>query len=252
MIDSLINLSSLILFIALGMFFYSRKKIKSVSHEEKDADTWRKYRKFSLIAMLIAVVLIAVLSPHKSSRNITTKNLPETTSSTVTETEPVKTSPTLKIKPEEFQQRFNQVMHTDIGEMGASGAFDIGSPQIQPGTKRDFVKYSYNGFNVTLTEYVDKNTGAIQEIAILVPINNDTGKDAVLADMTAAILIFTASIEATDVSFKEGDAADIYEKLGMNLPAEEWVKNTETSRKGMKYSKKVIPKTGFEFSIVAE
>lgn len=157
---------------------------------------------------------------------------------------------TLHINPTDFQQNYNQIMATEMGEMGASGMFNMPTPQIQKGNGQDVVQYTFED-GVIFMELIDPNTNEIKEIMItaMLPSGNT---DAMRANLMAGLMLYVASLRATNLNLTSNDVQAIQNELGLNQSVDKWLNATSTSRGNIKYSKQIIPKVGMAFTISAQ
>ncbi len=154
-----------------------------------------------------------------------------------------KAEPTLHVKPEVFQQRYNEYLHSRGGILGESGALDIGEPEIKKGSVNDAVVYANNELNLALNQTIDKKTGEIKEVFTTAVI---AGKDTqtIQASLMCALVSYNALIYAVDPN---ADIDKIQENLGLHESAGEWIKNTDTTYNKIKYFKMVMKGIGLSF-----
>lgn len=155
---------------------------------------------------------------------------------------------TLHLTPLTFQQRYNQIMTTEMGEFGASGTLNIGVPQIESGQVQDVVQYVF-GNSAILMEIIDKNTGEIKEIMVTAMLSQDP--ETFRANLMYGFLIYVASIKATNPNLNSGEMQGIQEKLGLH-DSNNLLKDMSFSYAGINYSKKSIQKVGIAFTISAQ
>lgn len=186
----------------------------------------------------------------KSSTNQTTQKVEQTQSKTSAPQPAPQKVATLHINQTDFQQNYNQIMATEMGEMGASGMFNMPTPQIQKGNGQDVVQYTFED-GVIFMELIDPNTNEIKEIMItaMLPSGNT---DAMRANLMAGLMIYVASLRATNLNLTSNDVQAIQNELGLNQSVDKWLNATSTSRGNIKYSKQIIPKVGMAFTISAQ
>ena len=155
---------------------------------------------------------------------------------------------TLHITPAIFQQRYNEYLQSQGGEIGASGALIIGEPNIQSGSVNDTVAYANNDINIALNQTIDKNTGEIKEVIITSVIAGKDGK-TVQASLMFAIVAYNALIYAVDPN---SDRNAIQGALGLQNNVGEWANNTNTTYNNVKYFKGAIKGIGLVFGASAQ
>ncbi len=162
--------------------------------------------------------------------------------------EPPKAVPTLHVDPYAFQTRYNEFMHTEGGQIGASGGLDIGEPNISNGSVNNTVAYANNNLNLALNETIDKASGEIKEVFITSAIAGKDGK-TIQASLMAAIMSYNALIAAVD---PEADIDAIQAALGLHESIDKWVKDTDTTVNNVKYFKRVVKGIGLIFGAEAK
>lgn len=156
--------------------------------------------------------------------------------------------PTLHVTPAVFQQRYNEYLHSQGGEIGAMGALDIGEPVIKSGSVNDSVAYANNDINLALNQTIDKNTGEIKEVMLTSAIAGKDGK-TIQASLMFAIVAYNALIYAVDPN---SDRNAIQGALGLNDNVGEWAKDTNTTYNNIKYFKGVMKGIGLSFGASAQ
>ncbi len=162
--------------------------------------------------------------------------------------EPPKAVPTLHVDPYAFQARYNEFMHTEGGQIGASGGLDIGTPNISNGSVNNTVAYANNSLNLALNETIDKASGEIKEVFVTSAIAGKDGK-TIQASLMAAIMSYNALIAAVD---PEADIDAIQANLGLHESIDQWVKDTDTTVNDVKYFKRVVKGIGLIFGAEAK
>lgn len=155
---------------------------------------------------------------------------------------------TLNVNPSDFQQRFN----SSAAELGFAGMFDIGEPQIQHESYGDSAKYQYNE-NLGMTEHIDKDSGNIEDVNILVSLGENKNLELFKSNMADAMIIYPAVIKAVSPNLTDSEIGNILVSLGLTESVGEWAKNdTSTNYNGVIYSKKIIRGTGIAFMVSAK
>lgn len=155
---------------------------------------------------------------------------------------------TLHVTPAVFMQRYNEYLHSQGGELGASGALDLAEPNIQSGSVNDTVAYANNDLNLALNETIDKNTGEIKEVFVTSAIAGKDGK-TIQSSLMIALVSYNALIYAVDPN---SNRDTVQKGLGLQENVGEWAKNTETNHNGIKYFKMVAKGIGLSFGASAQ
>ena len=206
-----------------------------------------------LMACMIAVTIAGCGGNNKdTAKNNTTsaqtEQKKEQPQQDVKPAEAPKPTPTLHVNPTDFQIRFNNYMHNDGGELGATGMFDIGEPVVKKGNGQDVVQYVNNDLNLIIQQHIDPISGEIKEVFITSTIAGKDGQ-TIQASLLAAVMVHVATIKSVDPS---ADAAAIQEALGMTQSPDKWIADTATSSNGIKYYKKVVKGVGLAFGASSE
>ncbi len=148
-----------------------------------------------------------------------------------------KAASTLHVSPQQFRERYNEYLHSKLGE---AGALELSEPVIKSGSVNDVVKYVKEDLNFGIIERIDKNTGEIIEVQ-LTSLLEGKDKETVQASLMAAVISYCALMHAVD---PEVDSDSILKDLGLTNSVDEWVKDTNTTYNGVKYFKGAVKGVG--------
>lgn len=206
----------------------------------------------SLVAIFVLIFSFAGCGSDnkKSSTNQPTQKVEQTQPKTPAQQPAPQKVATLHINPTTFQQNYNQIMATEMGQMGASGMFNMPTPQIQKGNGQDVVQYKFED-GVIFMELIDPSTNEIKEIMITAMLPSDN-TDAMRANLMAGLMLYIASLRATNLNLTSNDVQAIQNELGLNQPVDKWLQATSTARGNIRYSKQIVPKVGMAFTISAQ
>ncbi len=254
-------LITLIWFIVL----YKKKKNARLAAGEnyQNDETYQAISKKKRIVGIVCIASLVINFATGPSNNDAAKETKSTTATTQ-QTQEKKEEPkaaekvpeppkavqvaTLHVTPAVFRQRYNEYLHSQGGEIGASGALDLADPAIQSGSVNDTVAYANNDLNLALNETIDKNTGEIKEVFITSLI---AGKDnqTIQASLMVALVSYNALIYAVAPN---SNRDTVQEGLGLHQNVGEWAKNTETNHNGIRYFKMVAKGMGLSFGASAQ
>ena len=204
-------------------------------------------------AVLIFILMLSFTGcgdDKKTNTNQQTQKVEQTQTKTPAPQPAPQKVATLHINPTTFQQNYNQIMATEMGQMGASGMFNMPAPQIQKGNGQDVVQYTFED-GVIFMELIDPTTNEIKEIMITSMLPSDN-TDAMRANLLAGLMMYVASLRATNLNLTSNDVQAIQNELGLNQSVDKWVTATSTSRGNIKYAKQIAPKVGLAFTISAQ
>ena len=139
-------------------------------------------------------------------------------------------------------------MASEMGELGASGSFNIGKPQIKKGDVQDVVNYVW-GDNAFLMEIIDPATGEIKEIMVMATWSDNP--ENFQNNTLLAHFIYIASIRANNMNLTNEDMNNIQKKLGI-LNKNTLFTDMSTVYKNIKYSKSIVKSVGISFIISAQ
>ena len=137
-----------------------------------------------------------------------------------------------------------------MGQIGASGMFNMPAPQIQKGNGQDVVQYTFED-GVIFMELINPTTNEIKEIMITSMLPSDNN-DAMRANLMAGLMMYVASLRATNLNLTSNDVQAIQNELGLNQSVDKWLTATATSRGNIKYAKQIAQKVGLAFTISAQ
>lgn len=234
-----------------GVKFVTKKAAGELYTENEKYQKVSKIKRYIGIACAIFLVLAAITKENKTEDKKQTTQI-EQQANKAAEKAPEPAKPvqvaTLHVTPDVFRQRYNEYLHSQGGEIGASGALDLAEPVIKSGSVNDAVAYANNDLNLALNETIDKNTGEIKEVFITSAI---AGKDnkTIQASLMIALVSYNALIYAVDPN---SNRDTVQKGLGLQENVGEWAKNTETKHNGIKYFKMVAKGIGLSFGASAQ
>ena len=204
-----------------------------LEENDKKTDPGKRKKFISIVMAVVAVVfIVGVFGISFSPQNSKVAN---EIVSKVKKVEETKSAHTLKLKPEEFKDKFNGSNHAKAMNL------EIKNIKVEELENVNSFRYAFTE-NLEMFSYVDKNNYIRNINIVCIPNKNDNPK--LVGTMGVLIDMFSPDLS-------NDDKVKVLEELGFSKDKNIYQANNKTVKGDIQYSFRYDAEYGFVFSVIA-